>query len=283
MTSRLLTKFMEAFKGEDYLPDDVIFEGDSLYHHIVIREEGHLRTMYFGLTGEEAESSIDLTNPDKAVFEYPGMMLAALPLCPQGRRIAMIGLGGGFLPSLFQRHLPQYELTVVEVDLLVSELAQTYFGFTPGGNVKLVIGDGRDFLEKQPEGGLDQIWLDAFSGNYVPPQLSGREFLELCAGRLAPGGLLVQNLHQSRPRDFQNQLKTTRAVFGEYGGLDGRRCGNAIIFARVPGGEAAPAWKKSALESAARNFGRRLGAYDLVDEMRKFKKFVPDADAEILA
>ncbi|MDL2259968.1 fused MFS/spermidine synthase [Deltaproteobacteria bacterium OttesenSCG-928-K17] len=283
MSSGLLSKFMEAFQGEDHLTDDIVFEGDSLYHHIVIREEGELRTMYFGPLGDEAETSVNMANPDRAVFEYPGMMLAALPLHPEGRRVAMIGLGGGYLPGLFQRHLPQYELTVVEVDLLVAELAQIYFGFAPGGNVRLVIGDGRDFIERQPEGGLDQIWLDAFSGDYVPPQLSGREFLEICASRLAPGGLLVQNLHQSRPRAFQNQLKTTAAVFRDYGGLDGRRCGNAIIISRVPGGAAGPAWKKSALESAAKTFGRRLGPYDLVDEMRKFKKFIPDADAEVVA
>lgn len=284
MKGRLLAKLMEAFKpdGDAYDPS-IIYEGDSPHHHIIIRDEGDRRTMYFGPCGEEAETSINPGNPGEAVFEYPGMMLAALPLHPEGRRIAMLGLGGGFIPGLFRAHLPQYELTVVEVDHLVAELAQIYFSFVPEGNVKLVIDDGRKFIESREEGSLDQIWLDAFSGNYVPPQLSGLEFLDLCRSRLAPGGLLVQNLHQSRPNTFQNQLKTTQAAFGSFLAFDGRRCGNAVVIARMPGGPAAPAWKKSDLAAAAKKFGPRLGPYDLAAEMRKIKNFIPEADAEIIA
>lgn len=273
---------MEAFKSDDGLVDGIIFEGDSRHHHIIIREEGPCRTMYFGLCGEEAETSVNLANPGRAVFEYPGMMLTALPLLPTGRKILMIGLGGGYLPELFRQHLPQYDLTVVEIDLIVAELAQTYFGFLPEGNVKLVIGDGRDYIESQPEESLDQIWLDAFSGNYVPPQLSGLAFLKICRSRLRAGGLLVQNLHQSRPRTFQDQLKTTQEAFGKFLAFDGRRCGNAIVISRKEGGQQGPAWKKSALEDAARRFGRRLGPYDLVDEMKKMKIFIPEPEAEVI-
>lgn len=282
MTESFLAKFLESFKAEDEYDPSIIYEGDSEHHHIIIREEGEFRTMYFGPTGEEAETSINTDHPEKAAFEYPGMMLAALPLHPQGRRIAMLGLGGGYLPGLFQAYLPDYHLTVVEVDRLVAELAQTYFGFQPGGNINLVIDDGRDFLESQRPASLDQIWLDAFSGDYVPPQLSGLEFLELCSSRLAPGGLLVQNLHQSRPISFQNQLKTTQAAFGDFLALDGSRCGNAIIIARTPGDAPGPAWKKTELVAAAKKFGPRIGPYDLPTEMRKIKKMVPEPEAKII-
>ncbi len=251
----------------------VIYEGDSAYHHIIIREEGERRTMYFGPEGEEAESSVNLAHPEKAVFEYPGMMLAALPLHPAGRRIAMLGLGGGFLPDIFSRHLPQYHLTVAELDILVLELAQTYFGFVPGPNIEVRIMDGRDFLEEAAPESFDQIWLDAFSGDYVPPRLSGADFMELCKSRLAPGGLLVQNLHQSRPDEFQEQLRTTRAAFGDFMGLDGRFCGNAIIISKIHGGPEGPEWNEASLIKAAKKFGPRLGPYDLGLEMKKFKVF----------
>lgn len=277
-----MSKFLESFKSNDEPSDGIVFEGDSKHHHIIIREEGQCRTMYFGPFGDEAETSVNICNPSQAVFEYPGMMLGALPLHPEGKRVLMIGLGGGFLPEIFRRHLPEYKLTVVEIDLMVAELAQTYFGFVPEENVRLVIGDGRDFIEKQAEESLDQIWLDAFSGNYVPLQLSGLTFLEICRSRLAPGGLLVQNLHQSRPRAFQDQLKTTEAVFGEFLAFDGRRCGNAIVVSKKPGGRPGPAWKKSVLEEAAKSFGRRVGPYDLVSEMKKIRPFVPDPEAQII-
>ena len=280
-----LAGFFDAFKSDAgaFSADHVVYEGDSPFHHIIIREEGSYRTMYFGPEGEEAETAINLENPSLAVFEYPGMMLAALPLFPEGKRVVMLGLGGGFLPNLFQQHLPQYELTVVEIDFLVAELAQTYFGFTPGENVRLAIEDGLIFLANQPEASCGQIWLDAFSGDYVPDSLSGLKFLELCRSRLTPGGLLVQNLHQSRPRTFQNQLKTTEAAFGSFVAFDGSHCGNAIVVSAAPGGRPwPPTWRKTDLVALAKKFGPRLGPYDLVAEMRKFRSFIPDADAVVL-
>lgn len=283
MSSKLWSKFLEImYPAGDPGGDGIIFEGDSPFHHIIIRDSENRRTMYFGPRGEEAETSINPACPLEPVFEYPGMMLAALALHPEGRQVALVGLGGGFIPALFQTHLPDHEMTVVEVDLLVVELAQTYFGFNPGGNVRLVVDDGRDFLAGFPEGGLDQIWLDAFSGDYVPPRLSGLEFLSLCRSRLAPGGLLVQNLHQSQPKVFQNQLKTTEEVFGSFLALDGQRCGNAIVISRQAGEGPGPSWKSAELIAAARKFGPRVGPYDLVEEMRKVKSFTVDPTAEIV-
>lgn len=282
MYSRFMAKIMDVFKSDGQSGDEVIFEGDSPHHHITIRDEDGRRTLYFGDNGDEAETSVDFRHPEKAVFEYPGMMLAALTLRPAGREIVMVGLGGGYLPGLFQRYLPDYRLTVVEVDPMVAELARTYFGFAAEANVHLVIDDGRDYLEGREAGTLDQIWLDAFSGNYVPLRLSGLDFLSLCRDRLAPGGLLVQNLHQSRPGAFQNQLKTTEAAFGSCLVLSGRRCGNAIVISRSAGGPPGPAWKQSALEEAAKNFGRRVGPYDLVEEMRKMRKISLHPESEVL-
>jgi spermidine synthase len=132
-----------------------VFEGDSPFHHIIIRDEGPYRTMYFsGPGGEEAETAINRQDPGQVVFEYPGLMLTALALA-RGRRVLLLGLGGGCLPGIFARFLPERELTVVEVDPLVAELADAYFGFTPGPNVHLVLADGRDFLAGQPSAAFD--------------------------------------------------------------------------------------------------------------------------------
>ncbi|MGL4209442.1 MAG: spermidine synthase, partial [Candidatus Adiutrix sp.] len=254
-----LSNFTKIFRKEaDFtVACEIIFEGDSDLHHITIVEENGCRTMYFGQSAEEAETSINIQNPDLPIFEYPGMMLASLPLLPQGHRIAMLGLGGGYLPNVFQKYLPQHQLTVVEVDHLVAELAQIYFGFSPSPAVKLVVDDGRKFLEAQPENSFDQIWLDAFSGNYVPHHLSGCDFLTLCLKRLSPGGLLVQNLHQSRPETFSRQLRHTYKVFNRTMGLDGQRCGNAIIIAQEAKDDGPHNFgSERQLVKAAKEFGR---------------------------
>ncbi len=256
--------------------EELIFEGRSAFHQISICDQDGQRVMYFGPCGQEAETAVDLRCPGRSVFEYPGLMCAALPLRPEGRRVLMLGLGGGFIAGLFQKHLPEYSLTVVELDPLVAELARNYFGFQAGANVRLELADGRDFIAVQPEGSWDQIWLDAFGGDYVPPHLMGLDFLRLCLSRLSPGGLLVQNLHQSRPQLFQRQLKETREVFGRFLGFNGQRSGNAVIIAAAPGGRPWPdKWSPEALKKLAKNFGSRLGPYELTEEMSKVYDFKP--------
>ena len=286
MSARLLKALAQGFPPRPALepePARVVFEGRSSFHHLVIRDEAGRRTLFFsGPGGEEAETSISLADPGQPVFEYPGLMLAALPLTP-GRRILLVGLGGGFLPGLFHRHLPEHDLTVVEIDPLVAEVAASYFGFEAGDNVRLVIADGRDFLAARREEDFDQIWLDAFSGNYVPPHLSGLEFLNLCRDRLKPGGLLVQNCHLSRPRVFKDQLKTTQAAFGPCLSLEGQRCGNAVIIARRTGGPEAPSlWRPADLKAAAKKFGPRVGPYDLEAELGKIKNFDSGPEAQVI-
>ena len=284
MSARLLKILAQPFRpAAEPEPDRTVFEGRSPFHNIVIRDEAGRRTLYFtGPEGEEAETSVSLADPRLPVFEYPGLMLSALPLTP-GRRILMVGLGGGYLPDLFSRHLPEHDLTVVEVDPLVPELAATYFGFEPAPHVRLVVGDGRDFLAARPEEDFDQIWLDAFSGDYVPLHLSGLEFLGLCRSRLKPGGLLVQNFHQSRPLAFNNQLKTTQAAFGPFLALAGRRCGNTVVMARRPGGPAdIPLEQPAALRSAAKKFGPQIGPYNLEAELRKIKNIKLDPEARVI-
>jgi len=288
VSGKVLKFFKSLMPGNARNPTEesrpvTVFDGESPFNRIIIRDEGPSRTMYFaGPDGEEAETAIHRPDPVQIVFEYPGLMLTALALAP-GRRILLVGLGGGYLPGFFSRFLPERELTVVEVDPLVAELAGDYFGFTPGPNIRLVLADGRDFLSLSEPAAFDQIWLDAFSGNYVPDHLSGLAFLELCRDRLTPGGLLAQNFHQSRPWAFQSQLKTTEAAFGPFLALKGRRCGNAVVMTKRPERPGdKPAWRSAELMAAIKKFGPRLGPYDLAAEIRKAAVFRIDPEARVI-
>jgi spermidine synthase len=244
----------------------VLFEGDSPHHHVIVSEHKGVRTMHLGPDGAEAETSIRVSDPEAPVFENPGMMLLALALAPS-ERILMLGLGGGYLPTLFQRRLAGHRLTVVEVDPLVAELAGTWFGFQPGGAVELIVKDGLEHVSGAPDGAYDQIWLDAFGGDYIPPHLADADFLRICRLKIAPDGLLVQNLHQTSSR-YYHQLRQTLEVFeAEPLLLSGARSANTVAMSLTSGGSLAD--KPQALLAAVKAFGGQVGPYDLVDELRK--------------
>ncbi|MDR2455331.1 MAG: fused MFS/spermidine synthase [Deltaproteobacteria bacterium] len=245
----------------------VLFEGDSPFHHVTISQYGDIRTMHLGPEAEEAETSMKVSDPCFPVFEYPGMMMIALAL-GQNKRILMLGLGGGFIPGLFQRILNDHHLTVVELDPLVAELAGVWFGFQPGQNVELVIGDGFEHVEQAPPLHYDQIWLDAFSGDYIPERLAGSGFLRLCREKLSEGGVVVQNLHQTS-RTYKRQLRHTFEIFGaEPLLLGGIRSANTVAISLVSDEPQDP-FETGDLLLKIKAFRSKVGPYDLVDELRK--------------
>ncbi|MBU1149454.1 MAG: hypothetical protein KJ800_00705, partial [Proteobacteria bacterium] len=50
--------------------DQTLYEGDSIYHHITIRQDGTERCMIFGRQRDLRQTCIDLAKPDESIFEY---------------------------------------------------------------------------------------------------------------------------------------------------------------------------------------------------------------------
>jgi spermidine synthase len=260
-----------TFMLEEKKPE-IIYDGDSEINHVTITELNGIRTMFLGNPPEEAETSISIKNPEAPIFEYPGMVLLSLALRPQARKIVMLGLGGGYIPALFQKYLPDHQLTVVEIDPLIVDLAYQYFGFSAGGNVRLEISDGLDFLARQSPRSFDLIWLDAFNGKYIPAHLSTAKFLELNRLILKDDGLLVQNLHQTRLYLYHRQLALTSEAFDLPSLIfTGKRCANAIVIS--PTGPNPLSRQPKEMARAVRSFGNKIGPYDLMDEIRKLAPF----------
>ncbi|MDR1546789.1 MAG: fused MFS/spermidine synthase [Deltaproteobacteria bacterium] len=266
-----LRPFLRRLAANSAEPE-ILFEGDSALHHVTVVERDGRRTLFLGPNAREAETSVSLTDPEAAVFEYPGMMLLSLAVGPKNRRILMLGLGGGFIPGLFQKRLPEHALTVVEVDPLVAELAENFFGFAPGGNVELVIADGLEHIAALPDESYDQIWLDAFDGAYIPPHLATTAFLELARTKLVEGGLLTQNLHQTAWRLYSDQLTDAKAVFGHEPLIfNGTRCGNSVAMSLNSVDDELPR-TGAELAEAVKAFKTEVGPYNLLVEARKLAK-----------
>jgi spermidine synthase len=253
----------------------VIFEGRSEYSSVVVLQDGDQRCLAFGSKWEDRETCIDLKNPDRAIFEYTRMMFVAMLFQPEAARVLHIGLGGGFMPSVFTRHLPAIHVDTVEIDPLVITVARKYFGFEPGEHLTVTQADGRKYIEKSTVG-YDQIWVDAFDEKYVPPQLTTRQFLEAARARLNPHGILVENLHYSHPL-FPSQVVTARAVFKHVWLFEGVDCENAVLVATDD-----PACTPEEMPEKAKRFKGRIGAIDLLEEAAKYRPDMPVRNGKIL-
>lgn len=208
-----------------------VFRKRSLYRDILVHESNGQRCMSFGIHDLGRQSCMLLSNPDRLVFEYTRMLLGALYITPDPRRILVIGLGGGTVPGALQAMLPEAAIDCVEIDPAVADVAAKFFNFRPARNTKLHFQDGRVFVKRaaQRQATYDLIILDAFDHMYVPEHLLTKEFLREVRTLLSTNGVVAANTF-STSRLYDSESATYSAVFGRFFNL---KSDNRVILATV--------------------------------------------------
>ncbi len=208
----------------------VLYEKTSAYSTIIVTEENGLRTLRFEKGGAR-QSVVKLGDPDHLELPYARVAFAGLALCDEPRRILIVGLGGGTLPTFLRKHYPDAAIDAVDIDPDVVHVAKKFFGFREDDQMRAYVGDGREFVERfrQP---YDVIFLDAFSSDSVPPHLTTQEFLRAVRRALKPNGVVVGNVwsRYSNPL-YDSMVRTYQEVFDELYILDVPGAGNKILLA----------------------------------------------------
>ena len=203
----------------------------SLYRQVLIYGEGDTRYLCFTRNcAIGRQSTIDLKQPDRLLFDYTHMMMASLFMGPAPRNVLIIGLGGGSLPRALAMTLPNAHIDAVEIDPAVTRVAKQYFRFTPGPDTTVIEEDGRTYVKRALRAGrhYDLIMLDAYDHEYIPEHLLTREFLQEVKSLLEPNGVVAANTFSSS-RLYDSESVTYRAVFGEFYNL---KTANRVILAR---------------------------------------------------
>lgn len=214
----------------------VIHHEKSLYRNILVYEEDGQRCLSFSRKNETARQTCQsLSDPNEFVFSYTRMMMGALYLNPHPRKILIVGLGGGILPTALAKLFPEAVIDVVEIDPAVVKVARQFFGFHPGQNVRVFEEDGRVFIKHAGQTGqhYDLIMLDAFDHEYIPEHLLTREFLLEVKKLLMAEGVLAANTFSSS-RLYHHESVTYTAVFGDFYNLR-VKLKNRVILKKMDG------------------------------------------------
>ena len=179
--------------------DDVLYRDRSFFgiSRVVAGDDGALHQLYSGTTLHGAQR-VGARPPKPLGYYGPsspsGQAFAQLPAATT-RKVAAVGLGTGSLACL-QR--PGTQLTYYEIDPAVVRIARDprFFTFLRDCPVrpKIVTGDGRRSLEREPKGSFSLVAVDAFNSDAIPLHLITREAIELYLSRIARGGSLLFHL-----------------------------------------------------------------------------------------
>ena len=194
-------------------PRIIVEKVETEYNNIFISKQGDFVTMSFRVRRrDETESVINLRDLGELPLPYTRAMTVAVAYADKLNSILMIGLGGGTTSRYLQRHIPSLDVTIAELDPGVIAMAKKHFKLKENPKYKIIARDGRVLLTRNRKSRYDIIMVDAFRGGYVPFHLLTREFYQILKQRLAPGGVVVFNVHGGT-RLFDSTIVTLNSVF----------------------------------------------------------------------
>ena len=144
--------------------------------------------------GSSSAEFVDTGDPAHDYVDASGLLLE--PIIDRVRSMLVLGGAALSLPTAFSHWRPDMRIDVVEIDPVVTELAEEFFtyGRNEYANIRVVHEDARVHLRNSDER-YDLIYLDIFDHLLtVPWTMVTVEALTEMADHLRPNGLFVVNV-----------------------------------------------------------------------------------------
>lgn len=117
------------------------------------------------------------------------------------QHILLLGLAGGsVVKTLIDEIGYKGQITAVEIDNEIVEIANKYFGINEIGNLKIIIDDAQKFVQKE-KNTYDLIIVDIFQDEEMPAFLFSTSFKNKLISLLTSKGLILFNTMKFRKED----------------------------------------------------------------------------------
>ena len=196
-----------------------------------VHQDGESVSLYFDLSSIQSRMRLD--DPTGLELDYTRTMMACLLFRPQPRSWLLIGLGGGSLVKYGHRHVRSAALTAVEINPHVIALREAFQIPPNDERLRIVCEDGAAFVQRE-SATFDVLMVDGFNYDGQPEALSTPAFYADCRRRLAPGGVLVVNLHADGESEHVLLDRIEREFEGHTVSIRSEDRGNRVVFAGRP-------------------------------------------------
>ncbi len=245
--------------------DDLTYEGESVYNYLQVYEspdEVVLSTnVLFGVQSVYRKD-VSLTG---MYYDYAmaAPFMADLDDVSDADML-ILGMGTGTFATQCRRYLNTANITGVEIDDKITELADRYFELPK--DIPVTTYDGRAYLNAVDDK-YDVIMVDAYQDITIPFQMSSVEFFSLVKDHLNPGGVMVVNMNMrgSSEGSINDYLADTiSSVFSEVYTVDVAGSTNRELFASDD-----PYMKDKLMDNVRRNISIRNSSAENVPDTEK--------------
>ncbi len=179
------------------LPDMKVLEAGRTFfgvHRVAVDRKRGRHNFYHGHILHNVQSRQHPRRPLAYFSALSGVGQVHLRLAgdPRLNSVGIVGLGAGAMSAWAQ---PGQDYTFFEIDPAIVRMASNpdLFTFLSDMPVKprIVLGDGRLSLSREPDGRFGLIVIDAFSSDSIPVHMLTAEAIDLYFRKLEPRGLLA--------------------------------------------------------------------------------------------
>ena len=150
----------------------------------------------------------------------------------QANSILILGMGAGCVIETIRKDFQNNgEITAVEIDPVVVDIAKKYFNIGRFFKVKIVEADAFEFVKKK-DVSYDLVIVDLFIDKETPSQFSSTEFLNNLENLIAPLGSLLFNTVNIRGKHSERNEGIIKLLSksGKVEVLEGVEGGNDLIL-----------------------------------------------------
>jgi spermidine synthase len=196
---------------------------------VTLSEEDGVRYLHFGT--EWVQGAMRISRPWRIELEYQQQMMAPLLFLPAPARVLQLGLGAAALARFCWRHLPEAEITVVEISEEVAATARRWFALPEDdARLSVLIDDARNVVaHPRLRRSFDWLQVDLYDRAARGPVLDDAPFYAACRRLLRAPGIAVFNLFG---RGFDRSFDRIAAAFDDRARvLPEGDVGNRIVLA----------------------------------------------------
>lgn len=181
--------------------DAVAFTGRSFYGAYQVKDDADgFRRLKHGTTMHGGQSRAVGLRQMPTTYYHPATPIGAAMQAvqaehPNGMQTAIVGLGTGAMAchARSDDHMAFLEIDPLMVEIASSPALFTYLRDCPGQR-RLVVGDARLTLAREPDGAFDLLLLDAFTSDAIPVHIMTAEALALYRRKIRPDGLIAYHI-----------------------------------------------------------------------------------------
>ena len=187
-----------------------IYRAESIHNIIRVIDTPYARHLFLNYT-LGAQTTMSKTGLLTGAY-YDFYLIG--PHINKARNVLFLGVAGGTALRQLVSLYPNLEVTGVELDPAVIDVAKKYFGLATAPRIKLVADDARWYLATKAKK-YDIIAIDLFVTGHIPFFTTTVEFFQLARARLTDNGIIIMNvLSASGSGELLGPLvRTVRKVF----------------------------------------------------------------------